>query len=188
MAIKVGGTDGGFTKRKGAKIKDGRNVYRIFPSFGFDGKEPDNKPFKFHKVHFGYKNMEGKHRPFLSPEVKNRTTKMIEKNDAAKERLDKLKAEFEKAKEAKNKTVMDKLAPLVGVQKSIYNLDNNWYCWALDEANDIVLLKMRHKCKLSLETLKKELNAKGIDPFAAENGRWIVVNRSGTGSRNYLCS
>ena len=35
MAVKIGGADGGYTKKKTFKIKDGDNVYRILPSLVF---------------------------------------------------------------------------------------------------------------------------------------------------------
>jgi hypothetical protein len=181
MAVTVGGADGGYTKKKTFKIKDGRNCYRIFPSLGFNGKAPDGRPFKFFNVHFGYKNAEGKMRVFQSPEVKNRETKMIEKNDPAKERIEKLKKALEEAKEAKNKAMFDRLAPLVSGQKPLYNLDNNHHCIAINENGEIGFLKLRHKCKLQLEIEIKKLRAKGIEPLGADSGRFFVIDRSGSG-------
>lgn len=180
MAVKIGGSDGGYTKKKTFKLKDGDNVYRILPSLGFNGKEPDGRPFKFWNVHFGYKNAEGKIRVFQSPEVKNRDTKMIEKNDAAKERIEMLKAALEKAKVEKNKVMFDRLAPLVSGQKPMYNMDNNHHCNAINENGEIGVLKLRHKCKLALDAVIKQLRAKGIEPLGADNGRYFNFNRQGT--------
>lgn len=180
MAVKIGGADGGYTKKKTFKIKDGRNCYRIFPSLGFNGKDPDGKPFKFYNVHYGYKNKEGKLRIFQSPLVKNRDTKMVEKPDAALERIETLKAGLESAKESKNKAVYDRLAPLVSGQKPLYNMDNNHHCIAINESGEIGFLKLRHKCKLQLDIEVKKLRAKGIEPFGAESGRFFIIDRSGT--------
>lgn len=183
MAVKIGGSDGGgqYTKKKTFKIKDGDNVYRILPSLGFGDKEPNGKPFQFYNVHFGYKNSEGKIRVFQSPEVKNRETKMIEKNDPAKERIEKLKAELEKAKTTKNKAMFDKLMPLIGGQKPMYNMDNNHHCNAINQQGEIGILKLRHRAKLALDAVIKTLRAKQIEPLGAEQGRYFVINRTGTG-------
>lgn len=181
MAVTVGGADGGYTKKKTFKIKDGDNVYRILPSLGFNGKAPDGKPFKFYNVHFGYKAPDGKMRVFQSPEVKNRDTKMIERNDPAKERIEKLKAALEKAKEAKDKNTVDRLAPLVSGQKPLYNLDNNHHCNAINQTGEIGVLKLRHKAKLALQAVVDQLRKKGVEPLGADNGRYFVINRTGTG-------
>jgi hypothetical protein len=180
MAVTIGGADGGYSKKKTFKIKDGDNVYRILPSLGFNGKAPDGRPFKFWNVHFGYKTPEGKIRVFQSPEVKNRDTKMVEKNDPAKERIEKFKAALEAAKTAKNKAQIDLLAPLVSGQKPMYNMDNNHHCNAINEQGEIGVLKIRHKCKLALDAVIKSLRAKGIEPLGADNGRFFVINRTGT--------
>jgi hypothetical protein len=182
MSVKIGGADGGgYVKKKTFKIKDGDNVFRILPSLGFGGKEPNGRAFQFWNVHFGYKNAEGKARPFQSPEVKNRETKMIEKADAAKQRIETLKSGLEKAKEAKDKATYDVLAPLVSGQKPMYNLDNNHHCNAINATGEIGVLKLRHRAKLVLDAVIKTLRAKGIEPLGADNGRFFVINRTGTG-------
>ena len=180
MAVKIGGADGGYTKKKNFKIKDGDNIYRILPSLGFNGKEPDGKPFKFYNVHFGYKNSAGKMRVFQSPEVKNRESKMIEVEDAAKTRIETLKAQFEAAKANRNKAEAERLLPLIAGKKPMYNLDNNHHCNAINEAGEIGVLKIRHRAKLALDAVIKQLRAKGVEPLGPE-GRYFVINRSGTG-------
>jgi hypothetical protein len=181
MAVTIGGADGGYTKKKTFKIKDGDNVYRILPSLGFNGRAPDGKPFKFYNVHFGYKTKDGKMRVFQSPEVKNRDTKMTEKNDPAKERIEKLKAALETAKEAKDKATVDRIAPLVSGQKPLYNLDNNHHCNAINQNGEIGVLKLRHRAKLALDAVVKQLRGKQVEPLGADNGRYFIINRTGTG-------
>lgn len=182
MSVKIGGAEGGnFTKKKQWKIKDGDNTYRILPSLGFNGKEPDGKWAKFYNVHFGYKNSAGKLRVFQSPLVKNRDTKMIEKPDAALERIEKLKAELEKAKESKNKAMYDKLLPLVGGNKPLYNMDNNHHVNAINEQGEIGVLRIRHTAKKALDAVITALRAKGIEPLGVEQGRFFVINRVGMG-------
>lgn len=178
---KLGGADGGnFVKKKNFKIKDGDNVYRIFPSIGLNGKEPNGKWSVFHRVHFGYKNSEGKMRVFESSLVKNKE-KMITSPDAALERIEKLKAELEKAKAAKNTAMIQKLAPLISGQKPLYNLDSNHHMNVINENGEIGILKLRHKGKLALDAVIKQLRAKGVEPLGQDSGRFFVINRSGTG-------
>lgn len=182
MAVEIGGAEGGsYTKKKQFKIKDGDNVYRILPSLGFGGKKPNGRWTEFYNIHFGYKNSAGKMRVFQSPLVKNRDTKMIEKPDAALERIEKLKSELEKAKAAKNKALVDRLAPLISGQKPMYNMDNNHHCNAINENGEIGILKLRHKAKLALDAVIKQLRAKGIEPLGGDSGRFFVINRTGTG-------
>lgn len=183
MAAKLGKANfgGNYVKRKFFKLKDGEASYRILPSIGFNGKEPDGRWSVFHKVHYGYRNSKGQMRVFLSPEVKNRKTKMTEVEDAALERIKKLKAELEKAKAAGNKPLQDKLMELVGSMDAKYNLDNNHYLNAIDEQGNIGVLKLRHKAKLALDAEIKKLRDAGVEPLDPETGRFFKFFRTGTG-------
>jgi hypothetical protein len=183
MAVTIGGADGGskFTKKKQFKIKDGDNTYRILPSLGFNGKKPNGKWSKFYNVHFGYKNSEGKMRVFQSSLVKNQKTKMIEQPDAALERIEKLKAELEKAKAAGNKAMVERLGTLVSGQKPMYNMDNNHHMNVINEQGEIGILKLRHRGKLALDAVIKTLRAEGVEPLGAETGRFFIINRQGSG-------
>lgn len=183
MAVKVGGADGGnkYVKKNNYKLKDGDSTFRILPSLGFKGKEPNGRWAEFYRIHFGYRNSKGEMRVFQSSLVKNYKTKMIESPDAALERIEKLKAELEKAKAAGNQAVTDKLMELVGSKKAKYNLDSNWHMNIVDEQGNIGILKIRHKAKLALDAVVKTLRAKGIEPLGAETGRFFIFNRTGTG-------
>src|ERR1700677_1411907 len=109
---------GGQTSRKYFKLADGEQAYRILPPLGELADQ--GRWSVFHSVHYGYKSTDGKQKPFLSCEVKNRKNGMIEVPDAAKERITSLKAKYEEAKKSGNKAVADKLEALVG-QKGMYN-------------------------------------------------------------------
>ncbi len=170
---------GDFVKRKYWKLKDGESVYRILPPIG--DLADDGKWSQFYNVHYGYKNSKGEMRVFQSPLVKNRKTKMVESPDAALERIEKLKAEFEKAKATGNKAAVDRLLDLVAGQKAQYNLDNNHYVNAMDTQGNIGILKLRHRAKVALDVTIAELRSKGTDPLSVENGRFFVFKRSGTG-------
>lgn len=179
MSTKIGKARyGGGSQRKYFKLKDGDQAYRILPPLG---ELADSGRWSvFHSVHYGYKTSDGKQKPFLSPEVKNRKNGMVEVADAAKERIDTLKSKYEEAKKTGNKAVFDKLNDLVG-PKGMYNLDNNHYVNAIDAQGNIGILKLRHRAKLALETQIKGLNSQGVDPLSSDEGRFFVFTRSGMG-------
>ena len=167
-------------QRKYFKLKDGEQVYRILPAMG-ELKETRQWSI-FHSVHYGYKSTDGKQKPFLSCEVKNRNNGMVDVADAAKDRLTSLKEKLEEAKKTGNKAIVDKLDPLVGAI-GMYNLDNNHYMNVVDAQGNIGVLKIRHKAKLALEAEIKKLDAEtpSIDPLNPETGRFFVFTRTGTG-------
>lgn len=179
--VKIGSAKYGsdFVKRKYWKLKDGDNVYRILPPIG-DLAEEGKWSF-FYNVHYGYKNSKGEMRVFQSPLVKNRKTKMIEVPDAALERIENMKAQLEKAKAEGNQARVAQLMDLVGGQKAMYNLDNNHYVNAMDTQGNIGILKLRHRAKLALDTEIKRLREAGVDPLSVDQGRFFVINRSGSG-------
>lgn len=181
MSVKIGkarfGSQGG-QQRKYFKLKDGEQAYRILPPLGELADQ--GRWSVFHSVHYGYKSSDGKQKPFLTCEVKNRKNGMIEVADAAKDRITTLKAKLEEAKKNNNKAIVDRLEPLVG-QQGMYNLDNNHYMNVIDAQGNIGILKIRHKAKLALEAEIKSLNADGVDPLGVEDGRYFVFTRSGMG-------
>jgi len=179
MSTKIGKARYGMSvQRKYFKLKEGEQAYRILPPIG--NLADEGRWSVYHSVHYGYKTSDGKAKPFLSPEVKNRKTKMVEVADAAKQRIETLKADLEKAQKSGNKAVADKLEILVG-QKGMYNLDNNHYMNVVDAQGNIGILKLRYKAKLALDMQIKSLNSDGVDPLSVENGRFFVFTRSGMG-------
>jgi len=181
MSVKIGKARFGGQQqiqRRYFKLKDGEQAYRILPPI----KElADSGRWSiFHSVHYGYKSTDEKFKPFISPEVKNRKTGMIEVPDAAKERIQSLKAKLDEAKASGNSAALEKLNFLVG-QTGLYNLDNNHYMNVIDAQGNIGVLKLRHKAKLALEAEIKALNADGHDPLSVEDGRFFVFTRTGMG-------
>ncbi len=179
--VKIGEASYGRSKKKFFKLKEGESTFRILPPLG-DLAE-DGKWSMYYKIHYGYKNAEGKARPFQSSLVVNRNTKMIESPDAACERIDQFKAELDVIKKTKplNKARLEAITKLVGGPKSIYNLDNNHYLNVIDEQGNIGVLKLRHKAKNALDMTINELREKGIDPLSPYNGRFFVFHRTGLG-------
>jgi len=169
---------GNYVKKNYYKLKDGELAFRILPALGDNAL--DGRWSNFWKVHYGYKNSKGQLRTFESPLVKNNKTKMIEVPDAALERIETMKAAFEKAKKEGNKEMIAQLDKYVG-QKGMYNLDANHYMNVIDQAGNIGILKIRHRCKIALDDEIKRLRGEGVDPLSPTNGRFFVFRRSGMG-------
>lgn len=158
------------------KVKEGQDqILRILPPYG--SQRASGKWALFYNVQFGYKDLKGHMRPFESCEVVNRTTKMIEVEDAASTKVKKLKAEFEKAKAENNTSMMDRLKPLT----KQFNTEKKWYMLAVDLQGKIGILSLPHKHKLALQKEIDTLRAKGVDPVGVENGRFFVFSKSGNG-------
>lgn len=181
MSTKIGNAryGGEFKKRNWFKLKDGESAFRILPPLG--SLADAGRWSAFYSVHYGYKNSQEKMRPFVSPLVKNKQTKMVEVRDFALERLDTLKAELNKAKEAKDQPMIERLSKLVGGMKPVYNLDSNHYMNVVDTQGNIGVLKLRHRAKLVLDNAIRKLRDGGVDPLSVENGRFFVFTRSGMG-------
>lgn len=183
MAFGKANYEKGFKKKNYFNLADGTQVFRILPPCG--KLEKEGAWSRYYSVHFGYKNLAGKLRTFLSPE---KTTgkgadRVVEIRDAALDRITELKAQYDIAKSANNQPLMARLAGLVGM-KGVYNIDRNHHVNALElTTGKIGVLKMRHKCKTELDLeilrLKKEDNC---DPLSSENGRCFNFTRTGTGN------
>ena len=181
---------GGFKKKNQYNQKDGDVVFRIFPPY----KEiletyPDlNLPAvdawsTYWSVHFGYKNSEGKFRPFESPlqvEWKDKV-KTVKVQDPALNRLEDLKAKWAKAIEDKNEPLAARYKGLVGMM-GVYNIDKNHHMNVIDLQGNIGTLRIRHKAKAHLEAEIKKLEAEGVDPLSLDNGRFFVFTRIGSGN------
>ena len=177
MSVKIGTrkkATGGYEKKEFFSLKDGDNVYRILPPLG--ELADDGVWSVYHKVHFGYKNGEGRMRVFLSPEVRDKN-RMVVVSDPALERIQKLEAARVKAKEMGNAAAVKKLDE----QLYSYSLDKKHYMNVMTLDGKIGVLKIPHKSKLALEAEMKKLEAQGIDPLSPEDGRFFSFSRSGRG-------
>lgn len=173
-------------KREYFKLKDGESTFRILPPMG----DLADKGIwsMYYAVHFGYKDSEGRLRPFVSPLVKNNKTKMIEVPDAALDHLNKMKAAYEEAKRNGDSATVDRLARMVGGKDSEgkyvrgqYSLDKNHYMNVIDKHGNIGLLQVRYSAKKALDSEINALKEKGIDPLSIDDGRFFTFRRSGTG-------
>jgi hypothetical protein len=169
----------GSSKKNRFKIKDGNNVYRILPPMGSLAKK--GKWSQYFSVVWGYKNADGKNRPFADCRVVNFNTKMVEVESDAFLKSQKIKAAFEdlkarlKAGEKVDPEVLKKTEEL----KDRYNIENKHYVNVVNLQGEIGLLKLGARAKKLLEGEIKKLTAKGVDPLSLENGRFFNIFREG---------
>lgn len=166
-----------FKKKNHFNLEESIQVFGIMPPM-FSLKEKGVWA-RFYRVHFGYKNLAGKLRTFLSPEVKKK--EMIEVEDAALQRIKTLTAKMEECKANKQEDRYNFLWKLVGFM-GVYNLDKAWHLNVHDLSGKPGVLKIRHKCKMMLDTEIEKLRKQGIDPLSPINGRYFAMQRVGTGN------
>lgn len=179
---------GGFTKRNRFKLKDGDNIYRILPAMG--DLAADGVWSVYYNVVFGFKTLEGKHRPFQSPQVAKRAGKgkdavvTIEVHCAATDLVNKLKAEMEEAKKAGNSQKAQQLAKIVGDYPTmgVYSLNNDHYLNVVDRQGNVGQLELGHKAKMALDAeITRIRKDEGYDPLSPGNGRFLNLRRDGKG-------
>jgi hypothetical protein len=157
------------------KLSEGESVFRILPPIG--DLADSGRWAVYYAVHWGYKNQNGKTRVFMSPEVYNYRNKMVEIEDAAKERIRVLRAKHDEMKAANNVEGAKRVAALL----KQYSLDKKWHLNVMTLDGKIGLLKIPHKSKQALDSVIKDLIAKGVDPLSVDNGRFFVFKRIGSG-------
>lgn len=186
--MKIGKSKHGGSRKNFFKLAKGEGivgVYRFLPPLGDAADE--GLWTAFYRVHYGYKNSEGRMKPFQSCEKVNFSNKMVEVVDAAKQRIKMLEAKAVELKAAlktaeetgtPNPAAVENLATVRELLKR-YNLEGKWYMNAIDLSGAIGLAKIPHKAKQLLENLIKELEAKGVDPTGVEDGRFFEIIRTG---------
>jgi len=184
--MEIGNPNKGERKKKNYfYIGQGSNVYRILPPMGALAK--DGVWSKYYEVHFGYKNAEGRMKPFQSCEVKSRDRKMIEVPDAAKERIKKLEGQLAAIKErmkvapsAELKVAQENIEKVIGYD-GVYSLEKRHYMNAVNDKGEIGLLALKHREKLALEEARKEIETKyGLDVLGI-SGAYLEFRKSGKG-------
>lgn len=167
-----------YAKKNYFSVNENEQVFGLFPPM-FD-LEDKGVWTRFYKVHFGYKNSEGKLRTFLSTLKIDKDTKQVVIPDAASALIESYTGQRDEAKKAGNLQLAARFDKLIGM-KGVYNMDKNWHINVHDLNGNVGNLKIRHRCMLKLEDLLGKLEAKGIDPFSPANGRYFTFRRVGTG-------
>ena len=189
--MELGKTSFGGERKEIFKIKDGDNIFRPLPPMGKLAAKGIMS--KYFRVVWGYKDSQGKLRPFISPRVQNFKTRMIEVDCAAFNRVMALKDELtNKTKEAKAlakagqqiplelKKSLEELNDLVG-KKGRFNIDSKHHMNAISQDGTIGLLKLAGYGFKAMKALFKTLEGSGVDPSAVNGGRFLNFNRQGTG-------
>jgi hypothetical protein len=179
MAVKIGTANysgNERTQRNYFKLNDGDNVFRILPPL-FEMAD-EGRWSMFYKLEYGYKDSQGRIKPFQDVRVVNRKTKMVEVESAAHLKREALKAKYEQLKAAKaDENTLNKMKELV----MNYNLDSKHYLNVITLDGKIGLLKIPYTAKQALQVEIDALKAKGVDPLSVDQGRFFVFNKSGKG-------
>lgn len=162
--------------RKDFKVKkDEPIVARIIPPIGKLASK--GKWAVYHAVEWGYKDLEGKMKPFLDVHVINRKTKMVEVQSAAYTRRDALKKNHENvlaAFKAGNATEEEKKKSSELVRQ--YNLDKKFYLNIKTLDGQLGTLKINYKMYQALKAEIDKMVANGVDPTSVENGRFFTFS------------
>jgi len=167
----------GFTNHRTTyfDLENGDNVFRILPPFKSLSKGQYPRWSVFWKIHWGYKNEAGQHRPFASPEVYNFKTKMTEVVDEAIVRIGQLNALKEKSKVSGDTVTFDRAVEML----KQYRLEKRWFLNVIDRNGTIGVLKIPHKAKEALDLEIERLKNEGANPVGIKNGRFFIFRRSG---------
>lgn len=164
------------------KIQKGTNVYRILPPMG--DLADAGIWSRYYSVHYGYRNLENKMFVFQSPEVVNRKTKMVEVEDAAKLKIDRLntkRLQIEEELKSGPTTQLALALEQVKEELKVYNLEKANYVNAIDSDGRIGLLKIKYKEMLQFKALRdRTIAEEGIDPVGVK-GAYVQFDKSGTG-------
>jgi hypothetical protein len=162
------------------KIVDGDNVYRILPPMGKLAKV--GKWNQYYRVEWGFKNSEGRNRPFQDVRKVNYQNQMVEVESAAHLQREELKAQKTALVEQLKKNPTDaSLKQKVGeVTEDIkrYNLDAKYYVNAIALDGKIGLLKLGSRAFKALKAEIDTLRKAGIDPLSIDQGRFFNFRRT----------
>jgi hypothetical protein len=163
------------TKNYFAFKKDANTfILRILPPMG--SLADAGKWSVFHRVEYGYTDLDGKLKPFLSPRVVNYKG-MVEVESESHKRRELIKSQYEAAKKAGNKSLEEQTKKML----EKYNQDAKHYMNVVDLQGNVGLFKIGHRGFMSLKDKIDKLRNEGVDPVGIDNGRFFVFSRSGKG-------
>jgi hypothetical protein len=180
-----GGSSSSRPKRNYARIKQGKNVWRVLPALG---KLAEKGVWKsWHEVIFGFKTTEGYMRPFESCQVKNRKANIIETRDVARDFITASEEELKEVAAALKKSPKDaellarheELEGYVGFDNGQYSLEKFFAVNAINLQGEVAMLQIKYKEMLAFEEARKKLiEEDGVDPVDVD-GCFVSFDKSG---------
>lgn len=186
--MKIGKASYSGNVKENHKIKDGDNIYRPLPPLG--NLADQGRWSMYYRVVWGYKGSDGKNKPFISPYEKNFKTQMVETDCAAFRRSERIKAEYnEMAKQAKELVkgggvLTDSIKKELEAKKEemkAFSVESKHFLNAISLDGKIGLLKLGSRAFKQLKALGQELEGQGVDICGVEGGRYVNINRTGSG-------
>lgn len=186
--MKIGKASYSGNQKENFKIKDGDNVYRVLPPLG--NLADAGQWSVYYRVVWGYQGTDGKNKPFISPRVQNFKTKMIEVDCAAFNKAMKIKDEYQQMIKDSKELVKSGGVLTDAIKKELetkkeesmrFNVESKHFLNVMDLEGKIGLLKLAGAGHKLIKSLGKKLEAEGVDITGVENGRYVNINRQGTG-------
>lgn len=178
-----------FKKYSRFKVKEAtKNIWRIFPRMKSLRNTPKGHRH-FSRVHWGYSGVNFKDptktsfRPFLCVEEYNYKTKMVVvpcdecvKIKAKEVQLEDIEIACRQTGKTPDETAL-MMAPLKAWLND-HNRDSKWNLAACNPSFEFGVLKLSNTNMKKLDLLFDELQAKGIDPLALDQGVWVEFTRN----------
>lgn len=161
--------------KKTFKIKDGDNIFGILPPMG--NLADKGRWSMYYRVEWGYKDSNGKNRPFQDVRRVNRQSKMVEVESAAHLNREWLKQNKEE--------VVNKFRAGQATQEQVkkatelvrrFNLECRHYLNVITPTGEIGLLKIGHRGKIALDSAIKALQDQGVEAIGMK-GVFFNINR-----------
>ncbi len=172
--MKIGSAKYGGGKKKFTP-KNGDNIYGILPPMG--ELADAGRWSVYYRVEWGFKDSDGKLKPFQDVRVVNRQTGMVDVESAAhlqRGQLIKNKEDLLALFKAGQAT-QDQVKDATDLVKR-YNLDCKHYMNVITPTGEIGTLKIGHKAKLALDAAIQALRDQGVEPIGM-TGVYFNINR-----------
>jgi hypothetical protein len=158
----------GYERGNYFNLELGDNFYRVLPPLFSLADE--GKVAKYHAYHMGFKNTEGKVRPFLCPEVQDRKNKLITTHCPVCDDVSEKESKVDTARKTPGITDDQKKQLQEYFMKTIlpFKVNRGYFVNAIDQKGEIGLLRLPYTAFKSLEIELKKQQDKGIDPTGIE--------------------
>jgi uncharacterized protein YjgD (DUF1641 family) len=165
------------------RIEDGSNTYRILPPLMSLAKE--GRWYQYWRIHFGFKNSEGRTKVIVCVEEKDYKTKVIKQKCPVCELVARNKAQYEKLKliNQKDPTKVTDEQLKNFYKNNVFAIDasGKYYVNAVNSQGEVGVLALPKTVKDKIEVLAERLKKEeGINPIAV-NGLFLNIIRTGQG-------